>query len=230
MVRDKLFHKGKKKRIERKSQKVKEYKDSILIICEGEKTEPYYFESFPISNINVKTIGTGRNTESLVDEAIRKWIEFSQENEFYEKLWCVFDRDSFIQSSYDGAFKKATDEEKRLNRRYRKKVGREIKISIAYTNEAFELWYLLHNDYIDSPLSRSQYEKMLSQRMGKKYKKNDPAIYQFFEELSKSTNMHKGQNFAIRNAQRLRDTNTNGLRRNINPSTKVDLLVSELNN
>lgn len=107
MVNDKLFHKKKRGKLQRRSKKTKDYKDSILIVCEGEKTEPNYFNSFPITNIKVKTIGTGRNTESLVDEAVRKWIEFASEDEFYERLWCVFDRDSFSQKSYDGAFQKS---------------------------------------------------------------------------------------------------------------------------
>lgn len=229
MVRDKLFHKKKKGRLERKTRKLKEYKDSILIVCEGEKTEPHYFEGFPISNIKVKTIGTGRNTESLVVEAIRKWTEFANEYEYYEKLWCVFDRDSFDPSTYEGAFNTVAHENKRLNKKYQKKVGREITISIAYTNEAFELWYLLHFDYIETPLIRSQYETMLTKRMGKKYEKNDPSMYQFFEKLAKRTNNKQGQNFAIRNAKKLRERIGGKLPRNVNPSTQVDKLVMELN-
>ena len=163
MGSDNFYHLKKRSQLKRKSKKTKEYRNSILIICEGEKTEPNYFQSFPISNIKVKTIGTGRNTESLVDEAIKKWIEFSKEDEFYERLWCVFDRDRFSQNSYDSAFKKVNDEEKRLNRRYKRKAGRKINISIAYSNEAFELWYLLHFDYIDSALSRSEYKRMLTE-------------------------------------------------------------------
>ena len=229
MGSDNFYHFKKRSQLKRKSKKTKEYRNSILIICEGEKTEPNYFQNFPVSNIKVKTIGTGRNTESLVDAAIKKWIEFSKEDEFYERLWCVFDRDSFSQNSYDSAFKKANDEEKRLNRRYRRKAGRKINISIAYSNEAFELWYLLHFDYIDSALSRSEYKRMLTERMKKKYKKNDPSMYQFFENLSKETNCKKGQSFAINNAKKLRESTTDGQKSNHNPSTKVDLLVEELN-
>ncbi|WP_457552024.1 RloB family protein [Desulfobacula sp.] len=229
MGSENLYHFKKRKQLKRKIKIIKEYKDSILIVCEGEKTEPNYFQSFPVSNIRVKTIGTGRNTESLVVQAIKKWEDFSEENEFYEKLWCVFDRDSFSQQSFDGAFKMAISEEKRINRKYKRKVGRNINISIAYSNEAFELWYLLHFDYIDSALSRSEYKRMLTERMGEKYKKNDPSAYNFFENLSKGTNNQKGQIFAIKNAKKLRSNINNNPKRNHNPSTKVDLLVEELN-
>jgi RloB-like protein len=229
MGSDNFYHLKKRRQLKRKSRKTREYRNSILIICEGEETEPNYFQNFPVSNIKVKTIGTGRNTESLVDEAIKKWIEFSEEDEFYERLWCIFDRDSFSQNSYDSAFKKANDEEKRLNRRFKRRAGRRINISIAYSNQAFELWYLLHFDYIDSALSRSEYKRMLTGRMEKKYEKNDPSMYQFFEILSKKTNCQKGQKFAIANAKKLRKGLNKELRHNHCPSTTVDKLVEELN-
>ncbi len=229
MGSDNLHHLKKRGQLKRIIRKLKEYKNSILIVCEGGKTEPNYFQSFPVSNIKVKTIGMGRNTESLVEEAIRKWIEFSEDNEFYEKLWCVFDRDSFPQRAYDDAFKKVKTEEKRLNRKYKRKVGRKIKISIAYSNEAFELWYLLHFDYIDSAISRSKYKRMLTARMGKTYRKNDSSIYLFFEKLSRDTDDRKGQRTAIKNAKKLRDSIPGDEKHNHNPSTGVDLLVEELN-
>jgi hypothetical protein len=44
MGNDNLHHKKRKGRVERRSSKLKEYRNSILIICEGEKTEPKYFK------------------------------------------------------------------------------------------------------------------------------------------------------------------------------------------
>ena len=41
--------------------------DLILIVTEGEKTEPLYFESFRLHTTKVvKVIGTGTNTLSLI--------------------------------------------------------------------------------------------------------------------------------------------------------------------
>jgi len=150
----------------------------------------------------------------------------------YEKLWCVFDRDSFAQKAYDNAFDKIVKQEKSINRKYKTRRGeRKIKISIAYSNEAFELWYLLHFDYFDQALSRDRYQAMLTKRMGKKYRKNDPGMYRFFEILCQKTNGAKGQSFALRNAGKLRQSIPGGSRKyhNHNPSTSVDLLVAELN-
>lgn len=229
MGTDNVYHNRRKGSLARKSKKIKKYKNSILIVCEGEQTEPNYFRSFWISNIKVKTIGIGKNTISLVKEAIERWKEFAKAQQYFEHLWCVFDRDDFPPEQYNQAFKTIDSEAQRLNKRYKKQIGRELKIAIAYSNQAFELWYLLHYDYIDSACDRSQYKKMLSDRMGKKYEKNDPKMYQFLQALSQSTNDKKGQLFAIRNAKKLRSKSKPILSHKDDPSTSVDILVEELN-
>jgi len=45
-------------------------KPTILIVCEGENTEPSYFNQFRLSSATVKPIGEGYNTISLVRRAI----------------------------------------------------------------------------------------------------------------------------------------------------------------
>jgi hypothetical protein len=56
----------------RKTKKRESPPDLILIITEGEKTEPNYFEKFRVFPKEVYEIrGVGRNTRSLVDEAER---------------------------------------------------------------------------------------------------------------------------------------------------------------
>lgn len=225
---DQIFFKkkGKPKRAFRPS---KEYKNSILIVCEGGKTEPNYFEGFPIANIKVKAIGTGKNTISLVESAIKIWKEFLGEGKCFERLWCVFDRDSFPLANYNQAFEAVKSEASKLNKRYKGMVKRKIEISIAYSNEAFELWYLLHFNYITAGISRTEYERMLTDRMGKKYKKNDPNIYSYLENLAKETDGQKGQAFAIKNAKKIRERIQDNNKHNHNPSTSVDELVQELN-
>jgi len=44
-------------------------KPSILIVCEGENTEPSYFNQFKVTSATVKSVGTGYNTVSLVEKA-----------------------------------------------------------------------------------------------------------------------------------------------------------------
>ena len=230
MGSDNLYWLKKRSKLEREKRLNREYKNSILIVCEGEKTEPNYFESFPISGVKVEILGKGKNTISLVKDAILEWKKYANEGKYYEKLWCVFDRDDFPKANYNQAFESVSNEERKLNKRYSKKTGREISIRIAYSNEAFELWYLLHYDYHTSGISRTRYKNMLSQRMKKKYHKNDPNMYNILIELSNQSNGHQGQEFALKNAQKLRKVINGKQPHNYNPSTSVDLIVLELNN
>ena len=48
---------------------------------------------------------------------------------------------------------------------------------VAYSNEAFELWYLLHFEYLTAGINRSQYRTKLTKHMKKKYRKSDSDMY-----------------------------------------------------
>jgi len=45
-------------------------KPAILIVCEGENTEPSYFSRFRLSSARIYPVGEGYNTVSLVNRAI----------------------------------------------------------------------------------------------------------------------------------------------------------------
>jgi len=81
-------------------------KERFLIVCEGAKTEVNYFESFRVPGRYVHIEGTGRNTLSLVEEAIRLRDKV-QESDGFDQCWCVFDRDSFPTADFDNAVAKA---------------------------------------------------------------------------------------------------------------------------
>ena len=204
MGTDNLFKKRKSsKTLQRKVGNRGKPKDRILIVCEGEQTEPNYFKSFPVSSAHVEPIGVGENTLSLVKTA-KKIKDLSLKGgEPFDQVWCVFDRDSHSQQNYNEAFQFA----ERNN------------IKVAYTNEAFELWYLLHFNYYTTAMSRESFQRMLDNLLNKKYKKNDREMYE--KLLSK-------QETAIRNAERLIDYHEN-CNPNCNPSTTVFKLVKELN-
>ncbi len=51
-------------------QGVREIKQSFLIVCEGEKTEPDYFKAFRMTAATVKAVGQAMNTMTLVSKAI----------------------------------------------------------------------------------------------------------------------------------------------------------------
>ncbi|MCL1939880.1 MAG: RloB family protein [Desulfovibrionaceae bacterium] len=130
----------------------------FLLVCEGEKTEPLYFESFkricrnPIALEVLKGKGTPL---SVVETAIQ------YKTEEFDEVWAIFDRDSFDKDKLHTAFDKA----------------RDAGINIAFTNEAFELWFILHYKYIDTGMSRSAYQEELLPLIRKRYEKNDDAMF-----------------------------------------------------
>ena len=54
----------------KRTSSVRQVKQTFLIVCEGEVTEPEYLNSFRLTSAYVKAIGKGMNTISLVKEAI----------------------------------------------------------------------------------------------------------------------------------------------------------------
>lgn len=173
--------------------------ERFLIVCEGEKTEPNYFRSFRVPREVAEIKGLGDNTLRIVEAA----VALKQEGEF-EHVWCVFDRDSFKKSYFNAAFF----------------LAQKNQIKIAYSNESFELWYLLHFNFYNTGISRKQYGTLLDKLLGHKYEKNSREIYSEILHL---------QHTAIKNADRLLNSYTPIDPESNNPSTTVHLLVMELN-
>ncbi|MCX6030999.1 MAG: RloB family protein [Chloroflexi bacterium] len=170
-----------------------------MIVCEGEKTEPNYFRSFRVPRDVVDVRGLGDNTLNLVKKA----LELRQDDD-YDQVWCVFDRDDFPTQNFNAAVELAGNS----------------GLHVAYSNEAFELWYLLHFNYHDTAISRRDYITKLSKLLGRPYVKNSERMYAELEGR---------QADAIRNAHRLlaqRDPPNPAFD---NPSTTVHLLVEQLN-
>ena len=204
MGTDDLFNKRRHAELlKRKEGQRGKKRDRVLIVTEGERTEPLYFDGFRLSNVTVK--GCGYNCDSLVQYTRDLENEYKRKQDMYfDKVWCVFDRDSFPVANFDAAFALAAT------------YGYEV----AYSNEAFELWYLLHFNYYDSQLSRQQYCDKLTAVLGFRYLKNDRRMYSMLLER---------QPQAIKWAERLLITHNGTLPRNANPSTTVYRLVEYLN-
>lgn len=126
------------------------YRYFILIVCEDQNTEPYYFRSFiqrfPEGTVFLLPVGAGTNYIGVVQQAVndREWLKEELRKEV-DEVWAVFDRDDAHLSvgntaRFNGAFILANQE----------------GIQIAYSNEAFELWLLLHLTDVDPniPLGR----------------------------------------------------------------------------
>lgn len=179
-------------------------KKRILIVCEGEKTEPNYFKSFRVTSAVVVVEGLGSDPKRLVRKALSLKDRAARNEAKYDQVWCVFDRDSFSAEDFDGAFKLAL----------------EKGMKVAYSNEAFELWYLLHFHFFNTAVSRKHYAEKLSTSLGKDYKKNSKTMY---EELLPK------QSTAIKHAEKLLQSYEVDDPKGNNPSTTVFRLVKELN-
>lgn len=94
-----------------------------LVVCEGEKTKPNYFEE-AVEKLNekqdedhrfkIKVEGKGMNTISLVksaDELQRIIDKYSGRTVKYEKTFVVFDKDSFDADAFDNAVKCVSKED-----------------------------------------------------------------------------------------------------------------------
>ena len=70
-------------------------KKSFLIICEGENTEPDYFNAFRLTSATVKAVGKGLGTMNLVKEAIIIRDREKNMGKSFDYCWVVFDKDDY---------------------------------------------------------------------------------------------------------------------------------------
>ncbi|MHB9134294.1 MAG: RloB family protein [Armatimonadota bacterium] len=181
-------------------------RNRFLIVCEGERTEPNYFRRFRVPSQVIEVCGVGCNTVSLVRKAIRL-----REEKGYtggdDQVWCVFDRDSFLKAQFNRAITLADEHD----------------LQVAYSNEAFELWYLLHFHYFNTGITRDQYiEKLhalLGQHCGRAYAKNSADMFDL---------LYTRLPDAMRNAANLLQAMDGVKAGDANPSTTVHRLVAEL--
>lgn len=191
-----------------------------LIVCEGSKTEPNYFEGLKnelpkgvLIAHQIDIEGTGFNTESLVDEAIRlKGVYERETGRPVDKLWTVFDRDSFTAESFNAAVQRCA----------------AVAIGCAWSNEAFELWYLLHFHYYNAGMNRADFKELiegnLRQHLGEaySYEKNSKNMYACLKQYG-------SQQRAIQYAEQLEQIYAGRQDyANHNPCTKVHELIKEL--
>ena len=166
-----------------------------------------------LQTVKIDVDGKGDNTTSLVAKAKKEKKKREETSGLpIDNLWVVLDRDAFPPAHFNEAIE----------------ICKRESIHCAWSNEAFELWYLLHFQYFDSAIGRAQYLKMLTQRLQKylgpnyRYQKNDPNFYSLLQ-------IHGNEDQAIKNAQRLFNLYEN--RRDFadqNPCTTVYQLVQVL--
>lgn len=120
----------------------------FLIICEGENTEPSYFSAFPVPTNKIIIKGGCNSKTSLVNYALKE-----QEKEEYagREIWCVFD--------YDIKPDEADTQPQDFNAAILKAEQNGLKV--AWSNDAFELWFVLHYQNLETPLTRKELYSIL---------------------------------------------------------------------
>jgi hypothetical protein len=199
----------------KKKQSKREIVAYFLIVCEGEKTEPNYFKSFPKKTgkivFDIQFDGGGINTLKVVEKAIELRDKSTQK---YDRTWAVFDKDSFPANSFNSAIQKAEAN----------------GIKCAWSNEAFELWYLLHFQNRITAMSRDEFKKAIENAINEKIdKKKNPFRYKK-NDLTMFTTLNKygNQEQAIKWSKVLNDSFDGENFSNFNPATQVFKLVEEL--
>lgn len=164
-------------------------KPTILIVCEGENTEPSYFNQFRLTSATVKPIGEGYNTFSLVNRAIQLADEKN-----YEQVWCVFDKDDFSDNDFNNAIA----------------LAKANSFGIAYSNQAFEYWLILHfNDHQGGGMHRDNYDDKINKLIkpfkvvydGKKSKMINEDFFELLDGFDEKTD-EKRVDLAIKRAER----------------------------
>lgn len=192
---------------------------TCLIITEGTETEVNYFENMKKiinnryrnreiqENYPIKVEGKGRSTSVLVNEAIKR-----KNRENFSKVWVVFDKDD--NSDFDKAIK----------------LAKENNIEVAWSNESFELWLLLHFQDLKVGIKREQYLSNLNNHFKNnninngEYNKN---IENIFDIMLDKVDIDIVRSEKLRKYYEQRNENYAS---NMNPGTTVDILVKELMN
>jgi len=210
METDNFFHKRKARKNQKRATFREEY-DKVLIVCEGEKTESYYFKElinhYKISTANVKVDGRcGSSPLCVFEYAEKLCLKESQKGDVYDRVYCVFDKDT--HATYDRAMQKIKN--KKL-------------FYAANSVPCFEYWLLLHFEKTTKPYTRKGKSSIANEVL--------KHLKQYIQDYEKG-NKHifkltiKDIDFAIDNAKHaLKQIKQYGTG---NPSTHIHKLVEYL--
>lgn len=199
----------------RKITKRKIEQKTVLIALEDSKSSRYYFQSLvKDKNLAGEVIFArhrGSNPTKVLETIKKHYIEEQKKKRevVYEKEWMVIDRDSF--DDFLSTIKKA----------------KENNICVAFSNESYELWLLLHFQLVsvhtDRKKLKSQLNKIFLDRFQIEYEKSSQDIYYLVRNL---------QEVAIKNAKILASEhiqNGGAINPVKNPITTIYQLVECLN-
>ena len=201
----------------RRKKAFKASRDKVLIVCEGEKTEPSYFRHLkkelrlgPVAEIIIAGEECGAAPKSVVEyamNAIREEIDIP-----YDQVWCVFDVEIPKHKSLDEAYCNL--------RTYNPPEKSKTILKHALSNPCFEYWYVLHFEKTGQTFAS---KKQLMSLLKKHIPSYDKAGSKIPELL------YPKLETAIQHAKEvIREKHYGDDLRVCNPSTHVHLLVEYL--
>jgi len=201
--------------VARKITKRKIEQKAVLIALEDSKSSRYYFQSLvkdkKLAGEVIFARHRGSNPTKVLDNLKKHKTEEQKKRReaLYEKEWIVIDRDSF--DDFFITIKKA----------------KENNICVAFSNESYELWLLLHFQFVSVHTHRdnlkSQLNKIFLDRFQIEYEKSSQDVYLLLRSLQE-TAINNAKNLA---KQHLRDYDK--LDPEKNPITMIYQLVECLN-
>ncbi len=194
-------------------------KSPILIVCEGEKTEPNYFRKLKLEeHVNAKFSvevkkGKGGSRCQIVKFAIKRKKDSVTE---YDEIWCIMDVEQLDTEAKRRDFENAVI------------LARKSKIKLCLSNPAFEVWLLSH--FSDKAKPFKDCDAVIRELNKKRYwgtvctvdyDKSDRKIYARLRELTPT---------AIINAKKVREKDhpENTDIAECNSATEVYKIVSKL--
>ena len=181
-----LFHKRKaRKSTDNKRKKARRQPyDKVLIVCEGQKTEPVYFEEVrlihKLDSANIEIDGTcGSSPMSVVSHAHALYLKELSSGDSYNKVFCVFDRDRH------STFHKAVKRVETINQELAAEgLSDQVEFEAITSNPSFEYWFLLHYNPTTKPYAPIQGKSVGDQAIDDlrqfipDYRKTQKGLYQ----------------------------------------------------
>lgn len=136
MGSDNLFQKRKARKTEelKRRKESREQYDKVLIVCEGEKTEPYYIaalrDHFKLSSANI-VIDPNSDSSPTSVVGYAKGLISENKNDPYDRVFCVIDRDR--HTDFDKAIAQIAGFS-----------SKATKMEAIVSTPCFEYWILLH--------------------------------------------------------------------------------------
>ncbi len=144
MGTDDLFHKKRARKardLGRRKARRDAY-DKVLIVCEGSKTEPHYFQGliahYQLNSANIKVTGESDSSPiSIWQYAHEKYQEEKNAGDPFDRVYCVFDKDTHA------SYRQACDQ-------IAAATPQDTFFAITSV-PCFEYWLLLHFNYTTKP-------------------------------------------------------------------------------